>query len=166
MHRFQPMWPEDLKGFEPPDVTDFLYRDARDVVEYSSQDNLTTWRTWPEVWHLDATGRWCCSSRGTSIDSVREFAESPADMLDCRLESTGDLCPDHWVIIESRRSWWPERYDVTEGDALAFVTLRASLAWLGVDLLDVVIFRDDLRWWSLHELTCGTTAWRFAPPSW
>lgn len=35
---------------------------------------------------------------------------------------------------------------------------------LGVTLLDVVIIHDDFKWWSLHEITCGTTAWTFEPP--
>ncbi|MEK7426143.1 MAG: hypothetical protein AAB131_20160 [Actinomycetota bacterium] len=41
--------------------------------------------------------------------------------------------------------------------------LRSSLALFGITLLDVVIFHEDFRWWSLHELVCGSTAWTFEP---
>ena len=53
--------------------------------------------------------------------------------------------------------------DVTEGDAQSFIALRSSLARFGITLLDVVIINEEFQWWSLHELTSGTTAWNFAP---
>jgi len=43
------------------------------------------------------------------------------------------------------------------------VSLRAGMAEYGVHLLDVVVFHEDHRWWSLPELTSGTTAWEFRP---
>lgn len=119
-----------------------------------------TWRTWPEVWHLDSVGRWCCCSKGSSLDSVRRFAEHPAEMLACRRVRTGQHCPDNWVVIEPQHPWRNDRYDVTEG-AAAFLSLRSSLAPLGANLLDVLVFHQEHRWWSLHELTSGTTAWTF-----
>lgn len=92
-------------------------------------------------------------------------------MLECRLTSVGQPCPtsvgqpcpDYWVVLEPRHRWDPDRYEVTEGDAQAFVGLRRELARLGVTLLDVVVFDEDLHWWSLHELTSGSTAWNFGP---
>ena len=41
----------------------------------------------------------------------------------------------------------------------AFGVLRRKLSRVGVDLVDAVVFDDEGRWWSLHELTSGTTAW-------
>lgn len=67
MHRYQPTWPEDRPDWEPPNPADFIYRDARDVAEFASLDALTTWRTWPEVWHLDLMGRWCCCSKPSEV---------------------------------------------------------------------------------------------------
>ena len=163
MHSYQPRWPEDRTDWEPPSPANFTYRDARDVAEFASIEPLTTWRTWPEVWHLDHTGRWCCCSKGSSLDSVRRFAETPERMLECRLESTGEPCPDYWVVLEPRRKWHPDRHEVTEEDAHSFSVLRRSLALFGITLLDVVIFHEDFRWWSLHELTFGSTAWTFEP---
>jgi len=84
-------------------------------------------------------------------------------MLQCRLVPTDEPCPDYWVVIEPRQRWHGDRYDVTEGDAQAFIALRSSLARFGITLLDVVIINEEFQWWSLHELTSGTTAWNFAP---
>ena len=161
MHSYQRRWPDDRSDWDPPSPADYTYRDARDLAEFASLDPLTLWRTWPEVWHLDDAGRWHCCSRGSSLDSVRRFAEAPAHMLDCRLQDTGERCPDFWVVVEPRTKWHPERSEVAEADAQSFVSLRGSLARFGISLLDVVIFQEDFRWWSLHELTSGSTAWTF-----
>lgn len=143
-------------------AADFTFRDARDVARFAALDPLTTWYTWPEVWHLDNEGRWHCCSRGSSLDSVRRFAKAPSQMLGCRLVPTDQPCPDYWVVLEPRQRWRLSRPEVNEGDAQAFVVLRRGLAGFGVTLLDVVVFDDDFHWWSLHELTSGTTAWTFA----
>ena len=116
MHSYRPQWPADRSDWKPPSPADFTYRDALDVAEFASIDALTTWYTYPHVWHLDKHGTW----------------------LVCR-------------------------YDVTEGDAQAFIALRSSLARFGITLLDVVIINEEFQWWSLHELTSGTTAWNFEP---
>ena len=163
MHSYQPQWPADRAGREPLSAADFTYRDASDVARYAAQEPLTTWYTWPEVWHLDEEGRWHCCSRGSSLDSVRRFAEAPEHMLHCRRTSTGQRCPNYWVVLEPRHPWMSKRYEVTEGDAEAFITLRRGLVQFGVTLLDVVVFDEDHHWWSLHELTCGTTMWTFEP---
>jgi len=163
MHSYRPRWPADRSDWEPPSPADFTYRDARDVAEFASIDALTTWYTYPHVWHLDERGRWHCHSKGSSLDSVRRFAQSPEHMLQCRLVPTDEPCPDYWVVIEPRQRWHGDRYDVTEGDAQAFIALRSSLAQFGITLLDVVIINEEFQWWSLHELTSGTTAWNFEP---
>ena len=161
MHAYQPLWPDDRHDWEPPSPADFTFNDALDVGAFAAFDPLVTWRTWPEVWHLDGRGRWRCCSKGSSLDSVRRFAERPSEMLGCRAVFTGQRCPDNWVIIEPRHPWSDDRYEVNEGDAAAFLSLRSSLASLGVNLLDALVFHQEHRWWSLHELTTGTTAWTF-----
>lgn len=165
MHRYQPQWPSEPSEREPLSPADFVYRNAFDVERFAAQEPLTTWYTWPEVWHLDQEGRWKCCSRGSSLDSVRRFAEAPQRMLDCRRTRAGRRCPDYWVILEPRHPWRTGRYEVTEADAEAFITLRHGLAVFGVTLLDVVVFDQNCRWWSLHQLTSGTTTWTFEPQS-
>ena len=104
-----------------------------------------------------------CSSKCSSIDDVQTIAEMPERVLDCRDVDTGDACPNYWLLIESRRKIL-RRTDVTEADAAAFVSLRRSLAEHGIALLDDVIVNEQFQWWSLNELTSGTTAWEFTPP--
>ena len=50
-------------------------------------------------------------------------------------------------------------------DARAFLLLREGLANHGVTLLDAIVCHEDHRWWSLNELTSGTTQWSFADRS-
>jgi hypothetical protein len=160
MHCYQPLWPEDRADWTPPSPTLFRYRDACDVAAYAALDALTTWYTYPHIWHLDDDGQWQCCSKGSSLDSVQRFAENPEWMLECRLTPVDPPCPDNWVILEPRqRRLGPERYDVNEDDARAFLDLRSGLAGFGITLLDVVVFNQEFQWWSLHELTSGTTAW-------
>jgi len=163
MHQYERQWPDDRSDWSPPSPTDFTYRDARDVARYAASNSLTTWCTWPDIWHLDVGGNWHCCSQGSTLDSVQRFAEAPRRLLDCRAMPTGDRCPDHWVVIEPRHPYLLQTYDVTEADVEAFLVLRQSLATLGVNLLDVLVVHQDYRWWSLHELTTGTTAWDFDP---
>jgi hypothetical protein len=157
MHTFVPRWtddqPHDLPCFE-----DFHFHDALDVVAFAELDPLTTWRRWPEIWHLDDTGSFCCGSKGFTPDSVRRYADEPCHLLDCRETVLPTACPDRWVIVECRHPDW-EPYGVDECDAEAFLRLRRALAGYSVTLLDVIVFDEDHRWWSLHELTSGTTQW-------
>jgi len=160
-HTFQPRWPEDETGYEPPQLTSFVYRDALDVVRYSELEPLTTWYTYPHVWHLDDGGVWRCCSRGSSFDSVRRYADEPEIMLHCRETPVKPPCPNNWVMLEPRRPHREDEYQVSEEDARAFIILRGRLAVYGISLLDVVVFDQDNHWWSLHEVTSGTTAWTF-----
>jgi hypothetical protein len=155
MHTFQPRWGDSAHD-GPPEIGDFLFTSTLDVVRYAELDRASTWRTWPELWHLDDTGAFRCYSKGSSCDSVRTFAKRPAELLRCRDFDVDDSCPDRWVIIEPRH---PELrcYRVDEGDAAAFVKLRRALARRRVTLLDVIILNEENQWWSLHELTTGTT---------
>ncbi len=163
MHRYRPLWSENPDERVPVSCFDNPFRDALDVEQLAERDATTTWRTWPEVWHLDEEGRFRCGSKGSTGETVRTYAEEPGRLLECRLTWTGSRCPDHWVIIEPRHRHHADVYEVTEGDAQAFVLLRRQLARSQVNLLDVVVFHQEHRWWSLHELTSGTTAWSFAP---
>lgn len=52
----------------------------------------------------------------------------------------------------------------TEGDVAVFVELRRWFAAEGARLLDALVFTDDYRCWSMHELTTGSTAWSFTRP--
>jgi hypothetical protein len=173
MHAFVPRW-DDSASVYPPDIGEFRFHSALDVIRYCEQDRTSTWRTWPELWHLDDSGAFVCYSKGSSFESVRTFAERPADLLRCRDFDVDDSCPDWWVVIEARHPYTEDRYRVDEGDAAAFVELRRGLARRGVTLLDVVILNQDNQWWSLHEITTGTPSWprptsgsasRHPPPS-
>jgi hypothetical protein len=54
---------------------------------------------------------------------------------------------------------YAELDQVDESDAHAFLDLRQGLARHGITLLDVMVFDQEFHWWSLHELTSGTTRW-------
>ena len=144
-----------------PQLTSFVYRDALDVVRYSELEPLTTWYTYPHAWHLDDGGVWRCCSKGSSFDSVRRYADEPEIMLHCRETPVKPPCPNNWVMLEPRRPYREDEYQVSEEDARAFIILRGRLAVYGISLLDVVVFDQDKHWWSLHEVTSGTTAWTF-----
>src|SRR5207253_2798086 len=113
---------------------------------------------WPEVWHLDETGTFTCYYQGSSCDSVTRWARDPSDLeRSRRVGLANGGCADRWLIVDSRPVRFREPPD--EGDAWAFLSLRRHLAGTGIELVDAVVFDDDGHWWSLHELTCGTTAW-------
>ncbi len=92
------------------------------------------------------------------MDSVRTLAARPDKLLECRETDLGYPCPDRWVMIEPRHEWhrW---YRVGEGDAESFMALRQSLVEYRVALLDVVVFDQECHWWSLDEMTSGSTTW-------
>lgn len=71
-------------------------------------------------------------------------------------------CPGHWLIIDSRPSGRFGGSQVDAGDAEAFLRLRPQMDAVGVTLLDAMVFDDQCHWWSLHELSSGSTTW--APP--
>ena len=64
------------------------------------------------------------------------------------------------MIVDSRPVGFRDSPD--EADAWAFLELRCQLHGVGVQLLDAVVFDDEGHWWSMHELTSGTTTW--SPP--
>jgi hypothetical protein len=159
MHSYQRRWADDPTARTSPHLGDFRFRSPLDVVAYAELDPLITWRTYPDVWHLDESGSFRCGSRGSSLDSVRRLAADPAAMLRCRDIELAERCPDRWLVIEPRHKWLGDDYRVSEGDAQAFLELRRGLAEHGVTLLDLMVFDQEFHWWSLHELTTGTTTW-------
>lgn len=167
MHTFTPRWAESWR--EAHDVVPHAhtFTDATDLIAFAELDRLTLWRSWPEAWHLDRTGAVVCSSRGLSSDTVRSMADAPRLLLGCRLVPSPD-CPDNWVVLEHRRAGQRGGMEVTDDDVEAFNRLRSLAAEAGVTLLDVVVVNDALQWWSLSEMTSGTTEWTFdvapAPP--
>jgi|SRR5439155_10333335 len=141
-----------------PSIARFRFTDALDVAAYAEVDRCLGQKTWPEVWHLDETGTFACYYKGSSLDTLARWAQDPSDLERSRL---GGLarggCADRWLIVDSRPVGLGDPPD--EGDVWAFLSLRRRLAEIGIELVDAVVFDDDGHWWSLHELTCGTTAW-------
>ncbi len=159
MHTYEAVGPEDELE-ELPDIGTFRFNDALDVVEWARRDRTIGWRTWPEVWHLDDEGRFTCSSRGDSLDSIRSWAKKLGSLEVGRREGVADGgCAPRWLIIESRPLLRTEGTTVDERDAQCFLTLRRKMVRLGVVVVDAMIFDDECHWWSLHELTSGSTRW-------
>ena len=156
MHTYERLGP----GPRPlPDITEFPFHDALDVVAYAEVDACVGWQTWPEVWHLDDDGIFCCYFKGSSLDSLSEWADDPWKLERSREEGLANGgCADRWLVVDSRPVWFAE--PPGEGDACAFVKLRARLRErIGVELVDAMVFDDEGHWWSMQELTSGTTAW-------
>ena len=136
-------------------------RCADDVVDWASRHPTVGWMTWPEVWHLDEHGTFCCYTKGSSLDTLKGWADDPSALRCSReegLRTTG--CPDHWLIVDSRSDG---ATPVDEGDVEAFVRLRPRLDRARASPSSTsMVFDDECHWWSLHELTTGTPTW--APP--
>lgn len=164
MQRVHTYTPIRVEPGELPSVVGLKLRSALDVVEHERVGNLVAWRTWPEVWHLDETGDMTCYSKGSSLDSIRRWAEDPYSLLSplWNLPKPGQ-CGDRWLIIESR-TLGIEEERVSEQDAKAFLELRAVLAEEGIELVDAVTFDHADHWWSMHELTSGTMDWTVRSP--
>ncbi len=142
----------------PPPIESTPFRDVLDIVARAEVDPVIGWSTCPEVWHLDERGIFRCYYKGSSLCSIRRWVEDPSPLH--RSRRVGLLeggCGDTWVVVDSRPRWIHP--PPGEADIAAFLTVRASLEPLGVSLVDCVVFDDDQHWWSLHELTAGTTRW-------
>ena len=148
-------------GRKLPSITEFRFNDALDVVAYAELDSTLGWKTWPEAWHLDADGIFDCYYKASSCDSLTRWARDPSGLYRSRRQGLAEGgCTDRWVIVDSRPVWLHDAPIVGEGDAEAFLAVRGHLERVGVHLLDCVVFDDAGHWWSMHELTSGTTAWR------
>lgn len=147
-----------------PDLGSFRFRRAEDVVELARLDPFIGTATYPDVWHLDRDGEMTCRSQASSLDSLQRWAVDPWSLLMSRATGLSDGgCTPDWILIEPRPAWRHPTSVVDESDAAAFLRLRGVLARVGVNLLDAVIFDDAQHWWSLHELTSGTTTWEQRP---
>jgi len=147
-----------------PSIAEFPFNDALDVVAYAEVDLCIGWNTWPEVWHLDETGVLACAYKASSCESLVGWAQDPWQLERSRREGLASAggCADRWLIVDSRPTWLSE--PPNEADARAFIELRAHLQdSIAVELVDAVVFDDDGHWWSMHELTSGTTEWSPAP---
>ncbi len=117
------------------------------------------------MWHLDADGAFACYYKGSTLDSIEQWADDPSPLHRSRIEGLrSGGCENRWVIVDSRPVWLHKPPTTDESDVEAFVKLQPALEALGVLLLDVVIFDDDQHWWSLREMTAGTTAWPGSSP--
>lgn len=143
-----------------PSMTEFAFHDALDVVAYAEIDLRIGHITWPETWHLDETGTMACAFQGSSCDTLKRWSRDPSPLYRSRREGLATTgCAGRWLIVDSRPVGLPFRPPVDNGDARAFLRLRRHLARIDVELVDAVVFDDEGHWWSLHELTSGTTAW-------
>lgn len=143
-----------------PSIRAFRFNDALDLVAYAELDATIGWKTWPEAWHLDAAGLFECYYKASSCDSLVRWARDPSGLYRSRREGLArGGCTQRWVIVDSRPVWLNDPPIVSEADAEAFLRVRRHLRRVGVHLLDCVVFDDDGHWWSMHELTSGTTAW-------
>jgi hypothetical protein len=158
MHTYQQRWADDPPVRTLPNLGHFRFTKPLDVVAWAELDPVLHWRSSPDVWHLDSKGRFRCGSQGSSFDSVQTFAEDLDALLACRQTELGWPCPNRWLILESRHPWH-DPYHVGEDDERAFAVLRRALVGHGITLLDVMVFDQEFHWWSLHELTSGTTTW-------
>src|SRR5438105_4531026 len=137
MHTYRALWTEGSVG-ALPDILEYRFNDALDVIAWAEHDRTIGWKTWPEVWHLDDEGAFCCYYKASSLDSIRGWAGDPSGLHRSRREglATGH-CPRRWLIVESRQRWW---YDpvIEEGDVKAFLAVREELSTIGLALVDTV----------------------------
>ena len=159
MHTYAKPRPES--AYELPSIAEFRFHDALDVVARAEVDITVGWTTWPEVWHLDDERAFCCHQKASSLDSMRRWAVDPETLFLARRQGRREGgCTNRWVIVESRPRWrHPDESPVDERDAAAFFVVRRALSEIDVALVDAVIFDDVGRWWSMHELTSGSTRW-------
>lgn len=162
MHRFSS--PAD-PDHPLPRIEDFRFNDALDVIDYACLEGMFHWRTWSEVWHLDDTGTFRCYAKLSSFTGIRDYAKDPWPFREMRRTGLAQGgCGTRWLINEPRLTSMG-RKPPNEGDARAFQRLRRVLADIGVDLVDCMLWSDEFRCWSLHELTSGTTRWTSPAPA-
>lgn len=160
MHRFSS--PAD-PDHPLPRTEDFRFNDALDVIDYACLEGTFHWRTWTEVWHLDDHGAFTCYAKLSSFRGIRDYAEDPWPFCEMRRTAQEEGgCGTRWLINEPRLTG-RRRPPPDEGDVRAFQQLRHIVADMGVNLVDCMLWSDEFRCWSLHELTSGTTRW--APPA-
>lgn len=161
MHRYE--LPEVDGPYEYPGFPDWPLTGALDVERQIILERVVAKRTYPEVWHLDDHGCFSCGYRGCTGDSVRRWADDPSDLRRSRREGLRDNgCAPNWLIIEPRPEWLFPDGPIDERDVQQFLRLRDALQPVGVNLVDAILVVED-RWWSLRELSAGTTKWDLQP---
>src|SRR4051812_40811898 len=153
MHCYDKPQPD---GSTLPSLDGVVFKGPIDVVRWAERDPTIGWSTWPVAWHLDPHGTPRGFTIGSSCDSIRTWALDARPLRRSRLECD---CPDRWLIVESRPRWRNNGSTVDERDALAYFNLRDEAVRFGVQIVDAMIFDDDGHWWSMHELTTGSTVW-------
>lgn len=160
MHTYEKLWSEDGPRNYPVSDTD-VFTCAEDVVAKASLWPLMGRATCPEVWHLDPVGHYVCGWTASSLCTLTGWAEDPSELHTHLRYTRLDGCThDRWIIVDSRPTGDSTRPPVSEADAAAYRRIRTILRHQGIDLLDAVVFDDEQRWWSLRELTSGTTDWQ------
>ena len=146
---------------EPPLLETYRFRCAEDVVAYAATHHRIGSESWPEVWHLDDHGTPTCCSRTTSLCSLQQWAYDPYPLVCARQEGVAaGGCGSNWLVVESRPRWQlDELGPVGPADRAAFLRVERTMARIGVRLVDAVIFDDECHWWSMRELTTGSTVW-------
>ena len=156
MHAFTPL---AQFGDPPIDPYTFRFGSAIDVVEYVRQDAYFFYGLYPRLWHLDDLGAPRCETRCSSCDGIRSWPEFPHSLYASWGEGlkTGE-CPPRWLIVEP---WWrPDDGLPNEGDVACYSQIAELLSDLDVNLVDAVLIdKDRGSWWSMHELTTGSTKW-------
>ncbi len=144
-----------------PNLGDFHFHGALDVAAYAEHDwlhpvadvagDLAPRRRWGvPLWVEGLQPRLSAHVRGVTRKTC--FAAARSSSTSLVLTAGSSSSP---AIHGARRDTASD-----EGDGQAFVTLRRSLdEGYGITLLDVMVFDQEFHWWSLHELTSGSTTW-------
>lgn len=145
-----------------PDIQDFRFTAPSAVMEWARRDRWAASKCQPYVFHLNVHGKFCCCARGSSGESISDWASDPADLLRsrrCGLASRGG-CPPNWLVVETRPDGAPAlEVEPREDDLRSFLEVREVMAGVGVHLVDDVIFDQTNRWWSLHDFVAPGEAY-------
>jgi hypothetical protein len=161
VHTYEPLWTEGMSY--APFIDAPPMRGLDDVARLAPYDPVFGLLTYPTTIHLDGAGRFRCASHLSSFDGLRWWDERREGLEADWERGVGRRCGANWLIIEPRpRSQYRDGW-VTEDDARIYLKLKDVMAEVGMNILDVIVTNDEHRWWSMHELTTGTTEWTFVP---
>jgi hypothetical protein len=156
MHPFIVRYPTDGSNdvYLPPYRRRYLSAD--DVIAVWERDR-TAHPSRMDSWHLAPDGRHVCCDRLFDMPDLAVLAEDPYPLTRCREADDRQDCPGNWFLYAQ----YEAGFEVNEGHVETFVELRDAVSMLDITLLDVIVVSGFERWWSLHELTSGTTEWTF-----
>lgn len=165
MHTYQRPSDDQRTGLradpDPPPL-----RSLDDLVAWASTEPAFGAREDLTVWHLDGGGEVTCWHEACSMTTLVAWAVEPSALVAARLSGLDrGGCGDRWLITDSRTRFSVAPVPPDGDDVAAFLSLRSELADIGVDLLDAVVFDDTGHWWSMRELTMGTSDWPPVGPS-